>query len=219
MCSVYVHPAPSPCKPRRHARAAHAPCTQLPGSVRRRSIGHRDRNTAPEITPSTVLEALRAPDDCTPAAPMSSRPPRVTIAHAARATHTQRCAHVGPRSMRAVRAHVHGVAGLSCSGPGLVVGGRIPLTLRGRLAGRVAAHLLPGLVVTGLAADVEVDELRALNLTRDAELCSKSTKKTHCADGTVSASRGSCEHDAWTSALFARGGGGSRAGRGGERTR
>ena len=34
----------------------------------------------------------------------------------------------GPkRSMRAVRAHVHGVAGLSCSGPGLVVGGRIPL--------------------------------------------------------------------------------------------
>ena len=150
---------------------------------------------------------------------MSSRPPRVAIAHAARATHTQRCAHVGPRSMRAVRAHVHGVAGLSCSGPGLVVGGRIPLTLRGRLAGRVAAHLLPGLVVTGLAADVEVDELRALNLTRDAELCSKSTKKTHCADGTVSASRGSCEHDAWTSALFARGGGGSRAGRGGERTR
>ena len=121
--------------------------------------------------------------------------------------------------MRAVRAHVHGVAGLSCSGPGLVVGGRIPLTLRGRLAGRVAAHLLPGLVVTGLAADVEVDELRALNLTRDAELCSKSTKKTHSADVAISAHRGSCEHDAWTSALFARGGGGSRAGRGGERTR
>ena len=70
--------------------------------------------------------------------------------------------------MRAVRAHVHGVAGLSCSGPGLVVGGRIPLTLGGRLAGRAATHLLPGLVVTGLAADVEVDELRALNLTRDA---------------------------------------------------
>ena len=54
--------------------------------------------------------------------------------------------------------------------PGLVVGGRIPLTLGGRLAGRAAAHLLPGLVVTGLAADVEVDELRVVHLTHDAVL-------------------------------------------------
>ena len=42
--------------------------------------------------------------------------------------------------------------------------------MRGRLAGRVAAHLLPGLVVTGLAADVEVDELRVVHLTHDAVL-------------------------------------------------
>ena len=69
-----------------------------------------------------------------------------------------------------MRAHVHGVAGLRCSGPGLVVGGRIPLTLGGTLAGRAAAHLLPGLVVTGLAADVEVDELRVVHLTHDAVL-------------------------------------------------
>ena len=40
----------------------------------------------------------------------------------------------------------------------------------GRLAGRAAAHLLPGLVVTGLAADVEVDELRVVHLTHDAVL-------------------------------------------------
>ena len=88
----------------------------------------------------------------------------------------------------------------------------------------MAAHLLPGigLVVTGLAADVEVDELRALNLTRDAELCSKSTKKTHCAEGKISASRGSCEHDAWTSVcsdsageVLGRGEAGSARGRAG----
>ena len=73
-------------------------------------------------------------------------------------------------STRAARAKGGGIAGLACQGPGLVVGGRIPLTLGGRVAGRAAAHLLPGLVVTGLAADVEVDELRVVHLTHDAVL-------------------------------------------------
>ena len=73
-------------------------------------------------------------------------------------------------STRAARAKGGGIAGLACQGPGLVVGGRTPLTLGGRLAGRAAAHLLPSLVVTGLAADVEVDELRVVHLTHDAVL-------------------------------------------------
>ena len=48
--------------------------------------------------------------------------------------------------------------------------GRIPVTLGGRLAGRAAAHLPPGLEHTGLAADVGVDELRVVHLTHDAVL-------------------------------------------------
>ena len=58
-------------------------------------------------------------------------------------------------------------AGMPRAGTG--GGGKDPPYFEGQTRGkRVAAHLLPGLVVTGLAADVEVDELRALNLTRDA---------------------------------------------------
>ena len=46
----------------------------------------------------------------------------------------------------------------------------IPPNKGGRLAGRAAAHLLPGLEHTGLAADVGVDELRVVHLTHDAVL-------------------------------------------------
>ena len=91
----------------------------------------------------------------------------------------------------------------------------IPLTLGGTLAGRAAAHLLPALVRTRLAAHVGLDEFGFVHLPHDADLQSIPATKTHRADGAVSASRGSCEHDAWVSALFGRGGGGSRAGRGG----
>ena len=120
-----------------------------------------------------------------------------------------------------MRAHVHGVAGLRCSGPGLVVGGRIPLTLGGTLAGRAAAYLLPALVRTRLAAHVGLDDFRLISRTRDADLHSIPATNTHYADGTVSANRNSYEHGALLSALFARRYGGSRAGRGGwhERTR
>ena len=142
-------------------------------------------------------------------------PPRVASSCAARATRTARCACVRPPSMRPTRAHGDGVAGLSCSGPGLVVGGRTPLTLGGRLAGSAAAHLLPALSRTRLAADVGLDELQFVHLPHDADLQSIPANNTHQADVTISATRGSCEHDAWLSALFGRGGGGSRAGRGG----
>ena len=77
-------PCPLALRARRHARAAHAPCTQLPGSVRRRSIGDRDRSTAPEITPSTAMEALRAPDDSTCAGHLPSRLVRSATPLAAR---------------------------------------------------------------------------------------------------------------------------------------
>ena len=46
----------------------------------------------------------------------------------------------------------------------------IPPNKGGRLAGRAAAHLLPGLEHTGLAADVGVNELRVVHLTHDAVL-------------------------------------------------
>jgi hypothetical protein len=46
----------------------------------------------------------------------------------------------------------------------------IPPNERGRLAGRAAVHLLPGLEHTGCRADVGVDELRVVHLTHDAVL-------------------------------------------------
>ena len=102
------------------------------------------------------------------------------------------------------------------------MGGRIPLTLGGRLAGRAAAHLLPGLVVTGLAADVEVYELRVLNLTRDAERCAQNLPKRRTVltgQFQLVGDHVNIMHGVDKRSVPTRRGGGSRAGRGGERTR